>query len=128
ATWAMPLSLRYWTKLTAKKLLPTPPLPLRMRISLFIGLWIEFANLSDARAAWTIRGCLGFGRLAGRSGGWRRENELVFTLGFDGGKPFPGSAAMGSDGFPENFVTEISNGCLARWQTVLGEQFSDGAV
>ena len=64
--------------------------------------------------------------LAGCSGGWRRENELAFTLGFDGGKPFPGHAAMGPDGFSKNFVTEISNGRLARWQTVLREQFSDG--
>jgi hypothetical protein len=27
-----------------------------MRISLFIGLWVEFADLGDARAAWTICG------------------------------------------------------------------------
>jgi len=91
-------------------------------------LWIEFADLSDARAAWTIYGWIGFGRLGGRSGGWRRENELGFTLRFSGGKPFPGSAAMWPDGFSQHFVTEIGNGRLARWQTVLREQFSDGAV
>jgi hypothetical protein len=39
ATCAMPLSLRNWTKLTAKKLLPTPPLPLRMKSSRF--MWFQ---------------------------------------------------------------------------------------
>src|SRR5262245_1850888 len=39
-TWAMPLSFRNWTKLTAKKLLPTPPLPLRIRSSRLTG-WEE---------------------------------------------------------------------------------------
>src|ERR1017187_2493666 len=115
----MPLSLRYWTKLTAKKLLPTPPLPLRMRISFFIVLRGEFADLSYARTAWTICGSLGVGRFAGRSGGWHREDKLGFALWFDGSRPFPRSAAVWPDGFTEHFVTEISNGRLARWQTVL---------
>ena len=98
-----------------------------MRISLFIVFWGEFADLGYARSSWTICGSLGVGRLAGRSGGWRRENELAFTLRFRGGKPFPWGAAMWPDGFSQNFVTEICNGRLARWQTVLREQFSDGA-
>jgi len=88
----------------------------------------EFADLGYARSAWTICGSLGVGRLAGHSGGWRRENDLGFTLRFSGRRPFPGGAAMWPDGFSQNFVTEISNGRLARWQTVLREQFSDGAV
>src|ERR1700685_2171797 len=105
----MPLSLRYWTKLTAKKLLPTPPLPLRMRIRLFMVLRGEFADLGYARSAWTICGSLGVGRLAGRRGGGRGENELGFTLRFASRKPFPGNAAVWPDGFAQHFVTEISN-------------------
>ena len=97
-----------------------------MRISFFIVFWGEFADLGYARSAWTICGSLGVGRTAGHSGDWRRENELGFTLRFDGGKPFPGSAAVWPDGFTQHFVTEISNGRLAGWQAVLREQFSDG--
>jgi len=87
---------------------------------------VEFADLSYARSAWTICGSLGVGRLAGHSGGCRRENELGFNLRFDGGKPFPGSAAVWPDGFTQHFVTEISNGRLAGWQAMLREQFGDG--
>lgn len=97
-----------------------------MRISLFIVFWGEFADLGYARSAWTICGSLGVGRTAGHSGDWRRENELGFTLRFDGGKPFPGCAAMWPDVFAQHFVTEISNGRLAGWQAMLREQFSDG--
>jgi hypothetical protein len=39
--WAMPLSLRYWTKLTAKKLLPTPPLPLMMALNCFCMILVK---------------------------------------------------------------------------------------
>ena len=78
-----------------------------------------------ARSAWTLCGSLGVGWLARRRGGWRRKNKLGFTLGFEGGKPFLSSAAVWPGGFAQHFVTEISDGCLARWQTVLREQFSD---
>jgi hypothetical protein len=97
-----------------------------MRISLFIVLRGEFADLGYARSAWTICGNLGVGRLAGRGGDRRGEKELGFTLRFDGGKPFPGSAAVWPGGFAQHFVTEISNGRLACWQTMLREQFGDG--
>ena len=40
-----------------------------MRISFFIVLRGEFADLSYARTAWTICPSLGVGRFAGRSGG-----------------------------------------------------------
>ena len=86
----------------------------------------EFADLGYARSAWAICGSLGVGRFAGRSSGWRGENELGFTLRFTGGKPFSGSATVWPDGFAQHFVTEISNGRLARWQAMLREQFSDG--
>jgi hypothetical protein len=98
-----------------------------MRISLFIVCRGEFADLGYARSAWTICRSLGDGRFGGRNGCWHRENELGFILRFDGGKPFPGSAAVWPNGFAQHFVTEISNRRLARWQTVLREQFSDGA-
>src|SRR5581483_5711335 len=54
AQWAMPQSLRYWTKFVAKKLFPTPPLPLMMRlICLFIRRCVEseVVRVCDARTA-----------------------------------------------------------------------------
>ena len=37
------LSLRYWTKLTAKKLLPTPPLPLKIKSRRLVILFLRVA-------------------------------------------------------------------------------------
>src|SRR4051794_40402577 len=42
----MPLFLRNWTKFTAKKLFPTPPLPLRIRSRRFMGLEVSASALA----------------------------------------------------------------------------------
>src|ERR1017187_1358384 len=68
ATWAIFWSLRYWTKFVVKKLLPTPPLPLRTRLICFcMARWCwGQQHAAHGVPCWaSTRGCLCYGSEAG---------------------------------------------------------------
>src|SRR5271165_1773995 len=111
------LSLRYWTKFTAKKLLPTPPLPLRMRSSRLIILFTGFQefDLSDVRAACFRVPGVSRNRVGNRQSRWRGAGGRIRMR-------YPLPTSFGSAQRQHELIYHSA----ARFHPISGQQLGDG--